>query len=70
MLLLCQALQPSEICSLRWCDLNFTANTLLVVRDRSKSLRLQPQIVVKLLEVDADLAVTEVQLAAQLQSIQ
>ena len=46
MLLFCQALQPSEICWLRWCDLNFTANTLLVVRNRSKSLRLQPQIVV------------------------
>ena len=46
MLLFCQALQPSEICWLRWCDLNFTANTLLVVRNRSKSLRLQPQVVV------------------------
>ncbi len=46
MLLFCQALQPSEICWLRWCDLNFTAHTLLVVRNRSKSLRLQPQIVV------------------------
>jgi type 1 fimbriae regulatory protein FimB len=46
MLLFCQALQPSEICWLRWCDLNFTANTLLIVRNRSKSLRLQPQVVV------------------------
>ncbi len=46
MLLFCQALQPSEICWLRWCDLNFTANTLLVVRNRSKSLRIQPQIAV------------------------
>ncbi len=46
MMLFCQALQPSEICWLRWCDLNFTANTLLVVRNRSKSLRIQPQIVV------------------------
>jgi type 1 fimbriae regulatory protein FimB len=45
-LLFCQALQPSEICWLRWCDLNSTANTLLVVRNRSKSLRVQPQIVV------------------------
>lgn len=45
-LLFCQALQPSEICWLRWCDLNFTANTLLVVRNRSKSLRIQPRIVV------------------------
>ncbi len=46
MLLFCQALQPSEICWLRWCDLNSTANTLLIVRNRSKSLRLEPQIVV------------------------
>jgi integrase len=46
MLLFCQALQPSEICWLRWCDLNSTANSLLVVRNRSKSLRLQPKIVV------------------------
>ena len=46
MLLFCQALQSSEICWLRWCDLNFTARTLLIVRNRSKSLRLQPQIVV------------------------
>ncbi len=46
MLLFCQALQPSEICWLRWCDLNKAANTLLVVRNRSKSLRLHPQVVV------------------------
>jgi type 1 fimbriae regulatory protein FimB len=46
MLLFSQALQPSEICWLRWCDLNSAANTLLIVRNRSKSLRLQPQIVV------------------------
>ncbi|WP_045056496.1 tyrosine-type recombinase/integrase [Aliterella atlantica] len=46
LLLFCQALQPSEICWLRWCDLNRTTNTLLVVRNRSKSLRIQPQIVV------------------------
>ncbi len=46
MLLFCQALQPSEICWLRWCDLNKAANTLLIVRNRSKSLRLQPKIVV------------------------
>ncbi len=46
MLLFCQALQPSEICWLRWCDLNEVAYTLLVVRNRSKSLRIQPQIVV------------------------
>jgi type 1 fimbriae regulatory protein FimB len=46
MLLFAQALQPSEICWLRWCDLNFTTRTLLIVRNRSLSLRLQPQIVV------------------------
>ena len=46
MLLFCQALQPSEICWLRWCDLNKAARTLLVVRNRSKSLRIQPQVVV------------------------
>jgi type 1 fimbriae regulatory protein FimB len=46
MLLFCQALQPSEICWLRWCDLNFTARTLLIVRNRSKSLCIQPQVVV------------------------
>ncbi len=46
MLLFCQALQPSEICWLRWCDLNSTAHTLLIVRNRSKSLRLHPQVVV------------------------
>ena len=46
MLLFCQALQPSEICWLRWCDLNFTAHTLLIVRNRSKSLRIQPQVAV------------------------
>ena len=46
MLLFCQALQPSEICWLRQCDLNFTTHTLLIVRNRSKSLRIQPQVVV------------------------
>ncbi|WP_199192542.1 hypothetical protein [Chlorogloea sp. CCALA 695] len=34
MLLFCQALQPSEICWLRWCDLNSTANSLLVIRNQ------------------------------------
>ncbi|WP_233221142.1 tyrosine-type recombinase/integrase [Chlorogloea sp. CCALA 695] len=46
MLLFCQALQPSEICWLRWCDLNSTVNTLLIVRNRSLSLRRPPQSVV------------------------
>lgn len=48
MLLFCQALQPVEICWLRWCDLNFTVNTLLVARNRSLSTRIQPQVVVNL----------------------
>ena len=48
MLLFCQALQPAEICWLRWCDLNFSAHTLLVARNRSLSTRIQPQVVVNL----------------------
>ncbi len=48
MLLFCQALQPTEICWLRWCDLNKAANTLLVARNRSLSTRIQPQVVVNL----------------------
>ena len=48
MLLFCQALQPAEICWLRWCDFNFTTNTLLVTRNRSLSTRIQPQVVVNL----------------------
>ena len=45
MLLFCQALQPSEICWLRWCDFNKVAQTLLVVRNRSKSTHSQPLVV-------------------------
>ncbi|WP_250126275.1 tyrosine-type recombinase/integrase [Chroococcidiopsis sp. CCMEE 29] len=39
LLLFCQALQPSELCWLRWCDLNFSENLLLVTRNRLKSSR-------------------------------
>jgi len=49
LLLFCQALQPSELCWLRWCDLNFTENLLLVTRNRLKSSRcLSGQITVNL----------------------
>ncbi len=47
-LLFCQALQPSELCWLRWCDLNFAEKTLLVTRNRTKTTRYQSQIVVNL----------------------
>ena len=62
MLLFCQALQPSEICWLRWCDLNFTAHTLLVVRNRSKSLRRKPQVVVN----QQPLCLTEIEILQEL----
>jgi len=39
LLLFCQALQPSELCWLRWYDLNFTENLLVVTRNRLKSSR-------------------------------
>ena len=44
-LLFCQCLQPTELCWLRWCDVNFVDKSLLVVRSRSKSTR-QPQQIV------------------------
>ena len=43
LLLFCQALQPSEIGWLRWCDLNFVEKTLLVTRNRSLTTRYQSQ---------------------------
>ena len=43
LLLFCQALQPSEICWLRWCDIGFVEKTLLVTRNRQKSSRYQAQ---------------------------
>lgn len=48
MLLFCQALQPVELCWLRWCDVNFTDTRMLVVRNRSKSTRQPQQIVTNL----------------------
>ena len=46
LLLFCQALQPIELCWLRWCDVNFAENILLVTRNRSLSARDQTQVVV------------------------
>lgn len=46
LLLFCQALQPIELCWLRWCDVNFAENTLLVTRNRSLSTLKPPQVVV------------------------
>lgn len=34
MLLFCQALQPTELCWLRWCDINFAKKVLAVKRNR------------------------------------
>ena len=48
LLLFCQALQPIELCWLRWCDVNFAENILLVTRNRSLSTPTQTQIVVNL----------------------
>jgi len=42
-LLFCQALQPTELCWLRWYDLNFAEKVLRVDRIRSKPDYLQPQ---------------------------
>jgi type 1 fimbriae regulatory protein FimB len=42
-LLFCQALQPIELCWLRWRDLDFAENILRVERIRSKPIRYQPQ---------------------------
>lgn len=49
LLLFCQALQPVELCWLRWCDLNFAEKTLFVTRNRQKiSCHQAQQIVVNL----------------------
>ncbi len=45
MLLFCQALQPVELCWLRWCDVDFNKNTLQVIRNRLRSTLNQPLIV-------------------------
>lgn len=46
LLLFTQALQPIELCWLRWCDVNFAEKILLITRNRSKSLRHQSQITI------------------------
>jgi type 1 fimbriae regulatory protein FimB len=43
LLLFCQALQPAELCWLRWCDINFAEKILRVDRIRSKPDCQQPQ---------------------------
>ncbi|MCG6138498.1 MAG: tyrosine-type recombinase/integrase [Nostoc sp. LLA-1] len=52
-LLFCQALQPIELCWLRWCDLDLSNNTLIVLRNRQKISRCQPQLVVNLQPLSA-----------------
>lgn len=42
-LLFCIALQPIELCWLRWCDVNFAEKTLFVTRNRPLTTRFQPQ---------------------------
>ena len=50
LLLFCQALQPVELCWLRWCDISFVEKTLLVTRNRQKTTRYKgKQITVNLL---------------------
>ncbi|MBW4638199.1 MAG: site-specific integrase [Gloeocapsa sp. UFS-A4-WI-NPMV-4B04] len=53
LLLFCQALQPVELCWLRWCDVDFTSNTLMVLRNRQKTSRSQPQLVLSLQQLSA-----------------
>lgn len=48
LLLFCQALQPAELCWLRWCDVNFAEKNLFVTRNRPKTIRYQTQVVVNL----------------------
>ena len=43
LLLFCQALQPVELCWLRWCDISFVEKTLLVTRNRQKTTRYKGQ---------------------------
>ena len=62
-LLFCQCLQPTELCWLRWCDVNFVDKSLLVVRNRSKSTR-QPQQIVTNFQ---PLCPTEIDLLHQLE---
>ncbi len=63
LLLFCQALQPSQLCWLRWCDLNFAEKTLVVVRNRQQSTRYSSQITVNL----QSLSQPEIDILQQLQ---
>ena len=65
LLLFCQALQPSEICWLRWCDVNEALQSLLVTRNRSLSTRQSQQIVTNL----QPLCPSEVELLEQLKEV-
>ncbi len=62
-LLFCQALQPIELCWLRWCDLNFAEKILLVTRNRTKTTRCQSQQIVINLQ---PLCPTEIEVLQQL----
>jgi type 1 fimbriae regulatory protein FimB len=62
--LFCQALQPVELCWLRWCDVNFTERTLSVTRNRSLKTSNHPQQVVANLQ---PLCLPEIELLEQLQ---
>ena len=64
-LLFCQCLQPSELCWLRWCDVNEDLQSLLVTRNRSKSTRQSQQIVTNL----QPLCPKEVELLEQLKQV-
>lgn len=63
LLLFCQALQPIELCWLRWCDLNFAEKTLIVVRNRQQPTRYSSQITVNL----QSLSQPEIDILQQLQ---
>lgn len=64
LLLFCQALQPVELCWLRWYDVNFAEKTLSVMRNRSLTAADHPQQVVVNLQ---PLCPPEIDLLQQLQ---
>jgi len=64
LLLFGHALQPVELCWLRWCDVNYTQKTLLVTRNRSLSSANHPQQVVVNLQT---LCQPEIEFLVQLQ---
>lgn len=63
LLLFCQALQPIELCWLRWCDINFAEKTLVVVRNRQQPTRYSSQITINL----QSLSQPEIDILQQLQ---